>query len=314
MNATTTGAALYAAIALQPEEQAPRDAYLDWLTENDHDAACAARAEFIRVQCELERTERTGCCDKVGNTFTTVPTPRVVPCDCQWATLLRRGQLLGAHEPDWRRSSVCPSCENRRPPHCLACHGTGDAGGLLRGFIYGDPELTQFAQYVRVTFARGLPDAVECRFADVATQVDVMEWCEDCQKTWKESTLGEMLKTGECMTCNGANRKFVTQYRPTSWATAVTRAHPIRRFRIIDKTPQLSATETDPPRSVHVWWKEGHGTPSAALPAPIFAALIARHATTKVARDRVTVDDFETPEQANDALALALGYFVRGAK
>lgn len=47
----TDGDALLAAILANPEEDTPRLVYADWLQENGDEA----RAEFIRVQCELYR-------------------------------------------------------------------------------------------------------------------------------------------------------------------------------------------------------------------------------------------------------------------
>src|SRR5687767_2099915 len=45
--------ALLAAIRAAPDDDAPRLVYADWLDENGQ----PARAEFIRVQCELARRE-----------------------------------------------------------------------------------------------------------------------------------------------------------------------------------------------------------------------------------------------------------------
>jgi len=47
-------AAFLAAITASPDDDLPRLVYADWLDESGEPAA-AARAEFIRVQCELER-------------------------------------------------------------------------------------------------------------------------------------------------------------------------------------------------------------------------------------------------------------------
>ena len=47
---TPTGTALLAAILANPDEDTPRLVYADWLEENGE----PERAEFIRVQCELE--------------------------------------------------------------------------------------------------------------------------------------------------------------------------------------------------------------------------------------------------------------------
>jgi uncharacterized protein (TIGR02996 family) len=49
----TAGEALLREILARPEDDAPRLVYADWLDEHGE----AARAEFIRVQCELARLE-----------------------------------------------------------------------------------------------------------------------------------------------------------------------------------------------------------------------------------------------------------------
>lgn len=51
----TDGYALLRAIEANPEEDTPRLAYADWLDENAASESDRARAEFIRVQCELAR-------------------------------------------------------------------------------------------------------------------------------------------------------------------------------------------------------------------------------------------------------------------
>jgi uncharacterized protein (TIGR02996 family) len=71
-------AAFLRAIADRPDDDLPRLVYADWLDEHGE----PARAEFIRVQCELARLRRDD--------------PRV-------AELRRReDELLAAHEADWR--------------------------------------------------------------------------------------------------------------------------------------------------------------------------------------------------------------------
>lgn len=54
-------AAILAAIADRPDDDTPRLAYADWLEDHAGDlpdpAAARARAEFIRVQCEVKRLE-----------------------------------------------------------------------------------------------------------------------------------------------------------------------------------------------------------------------------------------------------------------
>src|SRR5689334_8020900 len=72
----TTEQAFLAEICANPDDDAPRLVYADWLDEHGD----AERAEFIRLQCQLARTPRH---------------PRL-------QELRRREkQLLAEHEADW---------------------------------------------------------------------------------------------------------------------------------------------------------------------------------------------------------------------
>jgi len=69
--------ALLAAIAANPDDDLPRLVFADWLEENGN----SERAEFIRVECESARTDRTSP---------------------DYPTLLRRAdRLLAAHSARW---------------------------------------------------------------------------------------------------------------------------------------------------------------------------------------------------------------------
>jgi uncharacterized protein (TIGR02996 family) len=75
-------AAFLAAVAANPDDDLPRLVYADWLEENGD----AARAEFIRVQCELERC---------------------TPDDDRRAALQRReAALLKRHKSAWTAGAV----------------------------------------------------------------------------------------------------------------------------------------------------------------------------------------------------------------
>ena len=96
-----TPQALLQDVCEHPDDDAPRLIYADWL--DDHGGiAEQARAEFIRVQCELDRLPED---------------------DPRWAALQKRErQLLRAHRPAW---------ESERPPFA-----TGKSKGeWLRGFL-----------------------------------------------------------------------------------------------------------------------------------------------------------------------------------
>lgn len=75
--------ALLAAILANPDEDTPRLIFADWLDE-DATGSNAARAEFIRVQCELTRS------------------PERHPYSPDYrARLARFMQLFNAHEKEW---------------------------------------------------------------------------------------------------------------------------------------------------------------------------------------------------------------------
>jgi uncharacterized protein (TIGR02996 family) len=75
--------ALLAAILANPDEDTPRLVFADWLDE-DGTGSNAARAEFIRVQCELTRS----------------PERQPYP-PAHHARLSRFMQLFNAHEKEW---------------------------------------------------------------------------------------------------------------------------------------------------------------------------------------------------------------------
>src|SRR5262245_11504269 len=88
--------AFLAAVAENPED-GPRLMYADWLTEHG-DASAQGRGEFIRVQCELERTP--------------MDDPR------RGALERRERELLAAHEAAWvRRLGKHVGKPDVPPPH-----------------------------------------------------------------------------------------------------------------------------------------------------------------------------------------------------
>ncbi len=73
----------------------------------------------------------------------------------------RERELLAANEARWRKGPTCFQCNgfgsSYSPRNCTACHGTGDAGGLLREFDYDTRPgtRTRSTEPVRVHFERG---------------------------------------------------------------------------------------------------------------------------------------------------------------
>jgi uncharacterized protein (TIGR02996 family) len=129
------GTALFTAILANPDEDAVRLVYADWLQENDDEAL----AEFIRVQVETARLEPIveGQPDE-ENDF---------PLWARYDTLCKREYVLLAANPHWR--PTCPMCEgggklvhdshHERYYDCATCKGTGHIGECRRGFVDSVP-------------------------------------------------------------------------------------------------------------------------------------------------------------------------------
>ena len=201
MTTTDTGAALLKAIIANPDEDTPRLVYADWLQENGDDE----RAEFIRVQVQLSRTE--------------YPDLRA-----------RESVLLGAHRERWLRV-LCPACggsgfnaEIDWPASngCMTCNGSGDIGGLTESVH-------------PTTFARGFLDCVEgCRLADVFGRKMIP--CAECQKLSRRRGAGGATQM-RCGNCDGGVR--YTDHQPTAWILRVFAHHPtITRVPLADNRPE----------------------------------------------------------------------------
>ena len=107
----TDGPAFFRAIEAQPDDDTPRLVYADWLDENATSDADRARAEFIRVQCELAR-------DPMG--------------DRKTALAARAYELLNEYREQWSSAYPFP----------LARHH-----GYVRGFILPDLPAADFAKH-----------------------------------------------------------------------------------------------------------------------------------------------------------------------
>lgn len=89
------------AIIENPDDDAPRLQYADWLEEKGE----CERAEFIRVQIELARSKKQ-CCERLGELLPDVPVridsaTTAFRCEqCRWC-LLKERELLQSHKTDW---------------------------------------------------------------------------------------------------------------------------------------------------------------------------------------------------------------------
>lgn len=164
------------------------------------------RAELILVQCELA---------SLGS-----PVPHT---DEVHGLAVREHEILAANADRWRRGPKCETCEGKKrvgpnpPPttlyyDCRDCHGTGDAGGLMRKLMKGQHDSSNGHVPV-VTYHRGMK-RVECRAADVWEEV----LCTSCDGVGEDARDGQ----GECPICKGSGS---SGWSPTAWVSAVCKHH-----------------------------------------------------------------------------------------
>lgn len=260
-------------IATEPAEDHHRLVYADWLEENAVTATCTRcdgsgeimdwvgcpkcdggrasdgrreRAEFVRVQFRIDAARSI--------------------TEMRLADFKREKELLAAHETEWRRAGVCSKCDGKpglyangspRGIACRACWGSGDVGGLLRRH----PVTGAFDA---VDFARGFPHRVHCRLEDVCHEVE------------------ERFRTYAADQWGPAEYDTVKVWKPTPWALAVVRHHPVVEFRV--DVPFA-------PRAIANAWHRSE------LPGFLF--------------DLIDGHDSSTPDAAHTAMAVALGKWVR---
>lgn len=252
---TDDRAAFLRTIVADPEDDTVRLAFADWLDENDD----PARAEFIRVQVELARIDHDhaplsedGYDDPDG--------ADCAICDRLIELRPREDALLTAHRAEWLNGPACAVCggrgklkqygafEKKTDPACVACHGAGDAGGLVRDFYYtltaGDPTHNR-RECSRVDFARGFPFRV------------IVPRLEDAI-TW------ERVGNADDM----SDRR--DEYMPTPWLAAVCRHHPVTEIVCLDTVP-WEYVEGGTVES-YQWWDrpDSDGDNTGNVPVPLF--------------------------------------------
>lgn len=266
--------ALLRAILLNPDDDTARLVYADYL-EDVNGGNDPKRAEFIRVQCELERLPKKPSIER--------------------KRLLNRETVLGPTSKalrDWHRIS-CPLCKGNGwvagPPGGRACR------------LCGDGTTNNGTGYTRFEWRRGFPFAVQrSRFADVLREESKL--CPQC--VYDKPYTGA--KCGKC------NSGYVLSWQPTPWAREVAESLPVVAWEIVDREPaglgtgiaewytERDGLPSDNYRIPTLVFNELKG---------------ARHTfPSAYAPDRTPVNwcaVYDSPELARDALALAVGCVVR---
>ena len=110
MTHTADDLAILAAVCAAPDDDTPRLVYADWLQEQGEEA----RAEFIRVQCELERNPECLACQRSGYYLKTIE---------------ERRPNLGVCGVGQRPAPCCPAPRWAAClPPCWACSGWNGCG------------------------------------------------------------------------------------------------------------------------------------------------------------------------------------------
>lgn len=189
--------AFLARIIASPTDDLPRLVYADWLDEHGE----AERAEFIRVQCELEKVGRVN--PKHGVDFTTGRYTKPAKLETSQALQEREREL-------WRHIDRYGLLE--------AVPRLGNWSAALNAYHFR----TMAGNVVHVR--RGFVDEVRCTLAD---------WCggecDECRRTGRE---GPRLNWG-CHACGNTGQR-------SGIGPAVVAAHPVQTV-LTDREPHENA-------------------------------------------------------------------------
>jgi uncharacterized protein (TIGR02996 family) len=122
MSNATTRDDLLRRILLEPDDDAPRLVLADWLEENGDDAD-RARAEFVRVQCELWGRGRYRAPE---GDWRYAPPPPAWQTERDALLLARERELSGLHGDHWARPVWEAACFPPTPMHDTAFDVSGN--------------------------------------------------------------------------------------------------------------------------------------------------------------------------------------------
>lgn len=239
----TDQAAVYAAILANPGDDTPRGAYADLLDDTGAPGD-AARAAFIRVQCELARLPD---CGHRQDTSPGQPGGRLVCERCR--LLLRERELLHGLSPIWEQSLI----------------NLPETGWGCDNFFNGSKPVVPGLGYV--TFSRGFVDAARLSLA--AFLGGPCGRCDDGRIGQHHDPSSDTMRGGRaCPACSGTGQV-------TGIAAALFVAHPVRVVHLTDMRPWHV--------SMGGWhWWEGvadinHRDRTSVLPPDLFEAMWELH-------------------------------------
>lgn len=290
----TTREGLMAATLAAPDDDIPRLVFADWLEENGE----ADRAEFIRVQCEIEKHK-----PETVNYVRNGRYKREDAVRLDWRLVAlhdREMQLLWAkhHEYDsanwelWchaeaREEDGTPCCANGRGGMSVTPHGSIGLGEgsnscvVPFSFTEAGPPYDSHGRQVVQYFRRGFVSEIRCTFDGWCG-----ERCLTCGGGGHDPYRVYESNRGTCPECNGTGLT-------TGIGPAVVRSHPVKLVVLTDREP-----ESD---SFGWWWNwNGHGMASS-LPDAIW------HRVSSIHENGVRVGTlYATRELAVAALSAAL--------
>jgi hypothetical protein len=304
------------------------------------DAANSARAELIRVQCELARLPETvvAVCNRCGRKENrrswsvqsrcgkcqgsmrrpdgskTPHNTRDLRCP-QQALRIRADALLRDHAARWRAVGMCPTCggkgkrirqgdtQTAMSNECPDCSGTGGTGGLLRK-VENDVSPREGEYLHEAHFRRGFVERIDCALSDV------------CERACKECGTTRWGRGDGCVYCDGGTGNRI-EWRPTAlaraWLTAAPERALVRELWATDKEPwdfrRDGALLPDHAGKPHIWLSPDddlhpqEDTAASQLPAPLFKAVVKANGG---------FNGWESPDAACVALARGLCAWARG--
>lgn len=290
---------LLAAIEQSPDDDGPRLAYADAL---DYDAY-NPRAGLIRLGVAIAKHEPCPDCEEKQKSHVGAGKAICIEKAC---LMIQHSELIRQDESEFRRGPKCESCSggksNFHPEKCSFCHGTGDAGGLMRrNNVYhrddGTYEQTEWLHTVE--FHRGFP-RVHCRMEEC---VRVCSRCDgdgkahgaDRQFEWSDD-----VDYGKCVVCKG------NPISPSDWLLSVVRHHRGVEVWTTDRKPYKSTISNQ-----YIWFAEDIN--GLQLDSEIYGFLFDKLPGDSVplSRPNRSHKEFSTEEIAQVELARAIPAWAR---